>query len=347
MRFDLNSGQTGAVKLRLDPVGPPWRGEGMPRGKARRTRGEQEENTRRTRGHLPCAWLAGGLSVACRWLWPAFALSARAGWPAVQAGRARERQTSRPSATPFPCDRSLTWPSCPDRLLDRLDRVGGRRQPPRIPARASAGRSTGHPPQIPHPGSARACAGTCHALGWSVKILMSMKTAYELAMERLGKTSPTVKLTNEQKKEIAELESKYAAKLAERELFLKGEIVKAIDKGDAQAGNNWRSNCSATANRCGPTLRRRRRKCATRPNRSPPCGFDSSWQPAKDPQAGGISPPGGPPMPLPPRSNERITRAGHRAALAEAGARLISLVCYALPAFKDLTNGRTDFPAAG
>ncbi len=62
-----------------------------------------------------------------------------------------------------------------------------------------------------------------------------MKTAYELAMERLGKTSPTVKLTDEQKKELAELESKYTAKLAERELFLKGEIAKAIDKGDAEA----------------------------------------------------------------------------------------------------------------
>ncbi len=64
---------------------------------------------------------------------------------------------------------------------------------------------------------------------------MSMKTAYELAMERLGKTSPSVKLTDEQKKEIAELESKYAAKIAEREIFLKGEIVKAIDKGDDEA----------------------------------------------------------------------------------------------------------------
>jgi hypothetical protein len=62
-----------------------------------------------------------------------------------------------------------------------------------------------------------------------------MKSAYELAMERLGKTSPIVKLTNEQKKDIAELESKCVAKIAERELFLKGEIVKAIDKGDAEA----------------------------------------------------------------------------------------------------------------
>jgi hypothetical protein len=62
-----------------------------------------------------------------------------------------------------------------------------------------------------------------------------MKSAYELAMERLNKTSPTVKLTDKQKKEIAELESKCAAKIAERELFIKGEITKAVDKGDFES----------------------------------------------------------------------------------------------------------------
>ncbi len=62
-----------------------------------------------------------------------------------------------------------------------------------------------------------------------------MKTAYELAMERLSKTAPAIKLTAQQKKEIAELESKCAAKIAERELFIKEEIVKAIDRGDAEA----------------------------------------------------------------------------------------------------------------
>jgi hypothetical protein len=62
-----------------------------------------------------------------------------------------------------------------------------------------------------------------------------MKSAYELAMERLTKTSPTVKLTENQKKQLAELESQCAARIAERELFLKGELVKAIDKGDAEA----------------------------------------------------------------------------------------------------------------
>ncbi|HSU57262.1 MAG TPA: hypothetical protein VLT36_24690 [Candidatus Dormibacteraeota bacterium] len=62
-----------------------------------------------------------------------------------------------------------------------------------------------------------------------------MKSAYELAMERLSKASPAIKLTDKQKKEIAELESKCAAKIAERELFIKGEIARAIDKGDAEA----------------------------------------------------------------------------------------------------------------
>jgi hypothetical protein len=62
-----------------------------------------------------------------------------------------------------------------------------------------------------------------------------MKTAYELAMERLNKSAPVTKLTEQQKKEIAELDSRYKAKIAERELFVKGEIVKAVDKGDFEA----------------------------------------------------------------------------------------------------------------
>jgi hypothetical protein len=62
-----------------------------------------------------------------------------------------------------------------------------------------------------------------------------MKSAYELAMERLNKQSPQVKLTAEQKKELAELDSRYAAKVAEREIFLKGELAKAAEKGDFEA----------------------------------------------------------------------------------------------------------------
>jgi hypothetical protein len=58
-----------------------------------------------------------------------------------------------------------------------------------------------------------------------------MKSAYELAMERLQKTSPSLSLTEEQKKELAELDSKYQAKIAENELFLKDQIRKAQTEG--------------------------------------------------------------------------------------------------------------------
>jgi hypothetical protein len=61
-----------------------------------------------------------------------------------------------------------------------------------------------------------------------------MKTAYELAMERLKKTSPTVKLSDEQKRALAELDSKYAAKIAERELLLQRETAAAMEKGEYQ-----------------------------------------------------------------------------------------------------------------
>ena len=61
-----------------------------------------------------------------------------------------------------------------------------------------------------------------------------MKSAYELAMERLQKTSPSFSLTDEQKKELAELDSKYLAKIAEKELFLKEQIRKAQIEGKTE-----------------------------------------------------------------------------------------------------------------
>jgi hypothetical protein len=62
-----------------------------------------------------------------------------------------------------------------------------------------------------------------------------MKSSYELAMERLSKSAPAAKLTGEQKKQIAELEAKYKAKIAEREIFLKDNLAAAAAKGDAEA----------------------------------------------------------------------------------------------------------------
>lgn len=59
-----------------------------------------------------------------------------------------------------------------------------------------------------------------------------MKSAYELAMERLNKSAPVVKLTPAQKKELAELDSRYAAKVAEREIGLKDEISQLSARGE-------------------------------------------------------------------------------------------------------------------
>ena len=60
-----------------------------------------------------------------------------------------------------------------------------------------------------------------------------MKSAYELAMERLQQTSPSLSLTEEQKKELAEIDSKYRAKIAGKELFLRDQIRKAQTEGKA------------------------------------------------------------------------------------------------------------------
>jgi hypothetical protein len=58
-----------------------------------------------------------------------------------------------------------------------------------------------------------------------------MKSAYELAMERLQQASPSLSLTDEQKKDLAEIDSKYRAKIAEKELFLEEQIRKAQTEG--------------------------------------------------------------------------------------------------------------------
>ncbi len=63
-----------------------------------------------------------------------------------------------------------------------------------------------------------------------------MKSAYELAMERLkaadGASAKT--LTAEQKKQLAEIDQRYKAKLAEREIFLNQQIATARAEGNAE-----------------------------------------------------------------------------------------------------------------
>mgnify|MGYP001471213776 FL=1 len=62
-----------------------------------------------------------------------------------------------------------------------------------------------------------------------------MKSAYELAMEKLQKESPAQTLSEEKKAEIAELDNLYQSKLAEREVFLGGKIEEAKLAGDLEA----------------------------------------------------------------------------------------------------------------
>ncbi|TSJ77129.1 hypothetical protein [Rariglobus hedericola] len=60
-----------------------------------------------------------------------------------------------------------------------------------------------------------------------------MKSAYELAMERLEKSDPDggIKLTAEKKARLAELDLIYKGKIAEREIFLKKRIEDALNEG--------------------------------------------------------------------------------------------------------------------
>jgi hypothetical protein len=55
-----------------------------------------------------------------------------------------------------------------------------------------------------------------------------MKSAYELAMERLQKNTPSASFTDEQKAQLGEIDSQFQAKIAEKKIFLSQEIEKAI-----------------------------------------------------------------------------------------------------------------------
>lgn len=59
-----------------------------------------------------------------------------------------------------------------------------------------------------------------------------MKSAYELAMERLAKTEPKeTPLSDAQKARLTEIDTIYKGKWAEREVFLKEQLEKALASG--------------------------------------------------------------------------------------------------------------------
>jgi hypothetical protein len=63
-------------------------------------------------------------------------------------------------------------------------------------------------------------------------------------MERLEKKTPSVALTTEQKAQIAEVESTFKARIAERELFLKEQISKAHAAGNLEEADSLQKQLS-------------------------------------------------------------------------------------------------------
>jgi cysteinyl-tRNA synthetase len=67
-----------------------------------------------------------------------------------------------------------------------------------------------------------------------------MKSAYELAMERMGGDGEIKPLTDKQKGKIAEVETRYKAKIAERKIFLEKSISDAIEQHNHEEADTIR-----------------------------------------------------------------------------------------------------------
>ena len=69
-----------------------------------------------------------------------------------------------------------------------------------------------------------------------------MKSAYELAMERLAKSDPSAgkPLTAEQKSRLADIDRVYQGKTAEREIFLQKQLNEALAAGNAEEADKIR-----------------------------------------------------------------------------------------------------------
>jgi excinuclease UvrABC nuclease subunit len=73
-----------------------------------------------------------------------------------------------------------------------------------------------------------------------------MKSAYELAMERLAKSDPASKsLTPEQKQRLAEIDRVFQGKIAEREIFLKQQLDAALAKQEFDEADKLRKQIAS------------------------------------------------------------------------------------------------------
>ena len=78
-----------------------------------------------------------------------------------------------------------------------------------------------------------------------------MKSAYELAMERLSKSDPesSRSLTAAQREKLAGIDRVYQAKIAERDIFLKQHLEEALAKQDGDEAEKIRKQMSSERSR--------------------------------------------------------------------------------------------------
>ena len=79
-------------------------------------------------------------------------------------------------------------------------------------------------------------------------------------MERLEKQSPSVKVTDEQRAAIAEIDSTYRAKIAEREVFLQAQLQKAVTAGSAGEVEELRDQLAREVRRLQEECERKKAK---------------------------------------------------------------------------------------
>lgn len=92
-----------------------------------------------------------------------------------------------------------------------------------------------------------------------------MKSAYELAMERLEKQAPTARLTDDQKAEIAGIESLYKSKVAEKEVFLRDQIAKARAAGQEEEALGLEKQLTFELKRLSEDCEAKKEKVRSRP----------------------------------------------------------------------------------
>jgi len=78
-----------------------------------------------------------------------------------------------------------------------------------------------------------------------------MKSAYDLAMERLAKSDPNASrpLSAAQKARLAEVDRVYKGKQAEREIFLKKQLNEALASGNADEADQIRQQLASERTR--------------------------------------------------------------------------------------------------